>query len=133
MAERMSPREFRARREALGLSRQQLATVLGNRMDTVVDWEQGRERTPIPYGIRDELSRVEFEMAATIDDLADWARTTQDANTGWLLQVVNHYQNAIQLYGWRWWRCCCVRAYGDQPIPDELLSVPESWPNPSAE
>lgn len=65
--------ELRARREALGLSQQQLATWLAVAQSTLAQWESGRRRIP---GIRPELNVIEAILDDLIDNLTHQGQTS---------------------------------------------------------
>lgn len=66
--------EFRCRRKALGLSREELAARLGVRNATVAKWEAGR--APIPEGVGAELSALEDRLDA---QTSAYLRAAEDA------------------------------------------------------
>lgn len=66
--ERMHPMELRVVREALGFSREDLATSLGVAVRSIDDWETGRR--PIPDGVRADIERMEAYTAEVADQLA---------------------------------------------------------------
>ncbi|MBA3019644.1 DUF1870 family protein [Propionicimonas sp.] len=79
--------ELRARREALGLSQQQLASAIHVAQSTLAQWESGKRRIP---GIRPELNVLEALVEDFIDDLVDQVNTggaeslrTYLADTDW--------------------------------------------------
>ena len=54
--------ELQARREALGLTREQLAEAWCFKVDTVSNWE-GKDRRPgIPYRVPDQLAELDAEQ-----------------------------------------------------------------------
>jgi|LSQX01.1.fsa_nt_gb DNA-binding transcriptional regulator YiaG len=73
-----SPIELRARREALGLSQQQLATWLAVAQSTLAQWESGRRRIP---GIRAELNVIEAILNDLVDDLTRQGQTNPTLTT----------------------------------------------------
>jgi DNA-binding transcriptional regulator YiaG len=70
--------ELRARREALGLSQQQLATWLAVAQSTLAQWESGRRRIP---GIRPELNVIETILDGLIDNLTHQGQTSPTLTT----------------------------------------------------
>ncbi len=70
--------ELRARREALGLSQQQLATWLAVAQSTLAQWESGRRRIP---GIRPELNIIETILDDLIDNLTHQGQTSPTLTT----------------------------------------------------
>lgn len=65
--ERISSEDFRAARNALGLSGAVLADRLGVRTDTLRRWESGRE--PVPYAVPGELLEIAYERRSEITEL----------------------------------------------------------------
>jgi len=125
---RMSGIEFRARREALGLERTDVATVFGNLPDTIKFWERGR--TNVPYCVRHEMAMIEADTAehvAELASLADQAENDGGHGSSWWVSVIERAQPAIRAYGLRWWRTCCVRAWGAREIPAAVMTLPASW------
>lgn len=73
-----TPIELRARREALGLSQQQLATWLAVAQSTLAQWESGRRRIP---GIRPELNVIEAILNDLVDELTQQGQTNPTLTT----------------------------------------------------
>ena len=69
----MDPIELRARREALGLSQSELATLLGVKQNTWSQWETGKRG--VPDGVGEELARLE----EVVEDLVDHLDSALDA------------------------------------------------------
>jgi len=126
--QRISRLELRARREALGLTREQLADIWGNAATTLRGWELGKD--PVPYRIPNDLTRIEVETTRQVEYLAQLASNeavSLGAIDDWSAKAIDRAQQAIRQYGMRWWRTCCARAYNGHPIPEQLLTIPESW------
>lgn len=120
---RMTPAEFRCLRQAIGLSRAQVAELLRVAERTVGRWEEAT--TPIPDGVAAELWRIVTHTGNVIDEIAG------DYNEG-LIDHVVVYRTDEDLWfarrshsGWpaSWWRVIAGRVaimtgarvvYGDE-------------------
>ena len=125
---RMSGVEVRARREALGLERSHLGSIFGVQQETVKDWERGR--LPVPYRVRMQMVAVERETIETIEDLTslvDQADKDEGHEDSWWTPVIDRAQPAVRAYGIRWWRTCCVKAWGEREIPAAVMTPPDYW------
>lgn len=116
---RMTPIELRVVREALGLSREQLAAALNVGLRSVDDWESGRR--PIPDGVRDDVERIEAYTAEVADQLA--AHLLEHAGPDPVFEVYDRDTDmpALELPGAplaptaRWWRAVAYRVAEDVP------------------
>lgn len=116
---RMTPIELKVVREALGLSREQLAAALNVGLRSVDDWEAGRR--PIPDGVRDDVERIEAYTAEVADQLA--AHLLEHAGPDPLVEVYDRDADmpALDLPGAplaptaRWWRAVAYRVAEDVP------------------
>ena len=108
--ERMDPGELQTTREALGLTTEALAGMLGVRDDTYRRWESGRE--PIPYRVSEEVEVVEEYTARAVDEIV---ATLEDARD----PAVVVYRTDAQMHAARpdtahlparWWRHVVYRA-----------------------
>jgi len=66
--DKMPPDEFKRRREILGLSRKQMASVLGVSTETVYSWEHGRRNITNPTAILMRRLHVCCECHHVCDD-----------------------------------------------------------------
>lgn len=116
---RMTPIELKIVREALGLSREQLAAALNVGLRSVDDWESGRR--PIPDGVRDDVERIEAYTAQVADQLA--AHLLEHAGPDPVFEVYDRDTDmpALDLPGAplpptaRWWRTVAYRVAEDVP------------------
>ncbi|GEO94710.1 helix-turn-helix domain-containing protein [Kocuria turfanensis] len=116
---RMTPIELKVVREALGLSREQLAAALDVGLRSVDDWES--DRRPIPEGVRDDVERIEAYTAEVADQLA--AHLLEHAGGTPVLEVYDRDADmpALDLPGAplpptaRWWRAVAHRVAEDVP------------------
>lgn len=109
-ADRMDPGELQAVREYLGLSPEQLASMLGVRHDTLRRWESGREQVPVR--VREEVAHLEDAAADAVDSLVgDLTRdpslrvTVYRTDEQWQAAHPGH-----ELTPARWWRHVVMRA-----------------------
>lgn len=107
--ERMSPAEFAAVRDYLGLTQDDLAERLGVRSTkTIRSWAAGTHA--IPDGVRVEMERLEDETAAVVGRLV--AELTASTGDPVLVIPQDGYQD-----GWpaRWWRHVAIRVAVEVP------------------
>lgn len=107
---RPTPAFLRATREYLGLTTAALAGYLGVRERTLRAWESGRD--PIPYRVGDEVTQLQADTGAAVQQLVDLLRAADDP-------VVGVHDTDAQLHAARpdaagltarWWRTVAVRA-----------------------
>lgn len=116
---RMTPIELKVVREALGLSREQLAAALNVGVRSVDDWESGRR--PVPDGVREDVERIEAYTAEVADHLA--ADLLEHAGPDPVFEVYDRDTDmpALDLPGAplaptaRWWRAVAYRVAADVP------------------
>ncbi|MFW3386781.1 UNVERIFIED_CONTAM: helix-turn-helix domain-containing protein [Kocuria sp. CPCC 205274] len=116
---RMTPIELKVVREALGLSREQLAAALNVGVRSVDDWESGRR--PVPDGVRDGVERIEAFTAEVADQLV--AHLLEHAGPDPVFEVYDRDADmpALDLPGAplaptaRWWRAVAYRVAADVP------------------
>jgi transcriptional regulator with XRE-family HTH domain len=117
--DRMAPIELKVVREALGLSREQLAAALNVGLRSVDDWESGRRI--IPDGVRDDVGRIEAYTAEVADQLA--AHLLEHAGPAPVFEVYDRDADmpALDLPAAplpptaRWWRAVAYRVAEDVP------------------
>ena len=102
----MPPAEFRMVREALGLTNEGLAELIGVQGRSVRRWEAGG--TPIPDGVRQIMEDLEAAAAEQVKDLAARVR---DARV--VLLTIPHPQQGAVLD--RWWRMIAWRVANEVP------------------
>lgn len=117
--ERMTPVEMKVVREALGLSREQLAAALDVSLRSVDDWEAGRR--PTPDGVRDDVEQIEAYTA----EIAEQVATHLLEHTGGtpIFEVYDRDVDmpALDLPGVplqptaRWWRAVAYRVAEEVP------------------
>jgi transcriptional regulator with XRE-family HTH domain len=116
---RMTPIELKVVREALGLSREQLAAALNVGVRSVDDWESGRR--PIPDGVREDVERIEAYTAEVADHLA--AHLLEHTGPDPVFEVYDRDADmpALDLPGAplpltaRWWRAVAYQVAEDVP------------------
>ena len=101
------------RREALGLTRDDLARMLDVRPDTLRHWEIGRD--PAPYRLAGELGQVEADAAALAADLV--ARIAPGGEVVVWASVEGMRSDAPDLAKWgtRGWRAIVGKAIATRP------------------
>jgi transcriptional regulator with XRE-family HTH domain len=113
--ERMDPGELRMVREALGLTRQSLADMLGVREDTVRRWEIGRDL--IPVRIRDEVEVIERYTARAVDDVVAALSSAPDPVVRVYItdEAMHAARPDLAHLPARWWRHVAYRAVSEVP------------------
>lgn len=113
--DRMDPGELRMVREALGLTLDHLAGMLGVREDTLRRWESGRE--PIPHRVREEVEQIEHDTAAAVDELVAALRDARDPTV--LVyrtdEAMHSARPDLAHLPARWWRHVVYRAVSEVP------------------
>jgi transcriptional regulator with XRE-family HTH domain len=132
---RMTPIELKVVREALGLSREQLAAALHVGLRSVDDWESGRR--PIPEGVGDDVERIEAYTAEVAGQLA--AHLLEHAGDTPVFEVYDRDADmpALDLPSAplpptaRWWRAVAHRVAED--VPGLRIVEAPKWPRPPAQ
>lgn len=114
-AERMDRSELWMVREALGFSRQELASILDIREDTLRRWEHGRDL--IPFRVREQVETLEAHTAQAVAELVAALQDSPDPTVG--LYARNEDMHAARPdtshLPARWWRQVVYRACEQVP------------------
>jgi transcriptional regulator with XRE-family HTH domain len=116
---RMTPIQLKVVREALGLSREQLAAALNVALRSVDDWES--DRRPIPDGVREDVERIEAYTAEVAEQLAGHLLELGGEDPVFEVYDRDADMPDLELPGAplpptaRWWRAVAYRVAEDVP------------------
>lgn len=128
--DRMPGGELQTIRDGLGLTQEDLATLLGVRDETVRFWERGKD--PIPYRVPDEIAKIEAYTADVVTHVIEQLNDAPDAMIAVYRgdeEFAAHRPDlAEQGYTPRWWRHVVYRVAHEVPgliigNPNELRTI----------
>ena len=133
MTELLTPVGLRCRRKALGLSRGDLAAVIGISEGAIHSWEIGKSRPRDPLSIHMLLGDLEDNALDCVDELTAPADGEIEDVRGLPTALISYIDQAAYELGSEWadrlplsaYQACVGRAFAflaDQDIPVEIIT-----------